>query len=322
MIRNADKFMNSKFIKTPFIAACILGIAVLVLLVWLQWPHPAPEQNGSGIKTNQPIQGNPLFPPEMNAAEFAKSRYVIGDLGGMKVRIPSYFANYVEYEGDPTWGEKRQGPVPVRDFTSKFKSFGFDVRFPDMAGRSTVELWKDQRLRIDAKWEHYYYPEKSPTHWIDVGILSGKSYPGDGFLTRGTKSSLSFDAKAKGYYPALGFKQYEKLPQLQHGLTVYSPPGIDPQTNKPFREDSSARDLYIFRNVNDEVLSHIECTNHIRYSHRQSCRHDISMEPKMHAQVYITYSRAALPHWREIQAKVSELILSFETPTNVVPSTK
>lgn len=315
--------MNIKFYKTPFFAACFAGVAVLVLLVWLQWTRHTPAQTVDANKTNQPQQGNPIFPPEMNAAEFAKTKYVIGDLGGMKVRIPSHFANYVEYEGDPTWGEKRQGVIPVRDFNSKFKSFGFDVRFPDMAGRSSVELWKDQRLRDDAKWEHYYHPEKSPTHWIRVGVTSGKSYPGNGFLDRLTNGTLSFNAKAKeGYFPAMAHQQYEKLPKLEHGLTLYAPPGIDPRTNKPFREDEKAKDVYVYRDANGNVFSYIECQNRLKYSNSRSCQQFISLEKHMKTEVRITYNRAILPHWREIQAKVSELMLSFEVPTSEAPNTK
>ena len=311
------------FVRSPFFAACFTGIAVVSLLVWSKWTRtPSAETVNTNI-TSPSQQGNPLFPPEMNATEFAKSKYVIGDLGGMKVRIPSYFANYVEYEGDPTWGEKRQGSVPVRDFNSKLKSFGFDVRFPDMAGRSSIELWKDQRSRVDAKWEHYYYPEKSPTHWIDVGVASAKSYPVNGFLDRLTNGTLSFNAKAKeGYYPAMAYKQYEKLHKHEYGLTVYAPPGIDPRTNKPFRDDDRAKDVYVFRDANGNVFTYIECQNRLQYSHTRSCQQFISLEKHMKTEVRITYNRAVLPHWREIQAKVSELILSFEVPTDVVPITK
>ena len=315
--------MTIKFVKTPFFAACFAGVVVVVVLVWLQLARSEPKQNLTSNKPNPTQHGNPLFPPEMNAAEFAKSKYVIGDLGGMKVRIPSYFANYVEYEGDPTWGEKRHGSVPVRDFNSKLKSFGFDVRFPDMAGRSSTELWKDQRLRQDAKWEHYYYPEKSSTHWIDVGVASAKSYPVNGFLDRLTNGTLSFNAKAKeGYYPAMAYKQYEKLHKHEYGLTVYAPPGIDPRTNKPFRDDDRAKDVYVFRDANGNVFTYIECQNRLPYSHTRSCTQFVSLEKHMKTEVRIIYNRAVLPHWREIQAKVSELILSFGVPTSEVPNTK
>ena len=52
-----------------------------------------------------------------------------------KVRIPRHYAEYVEYDGDPGFGEKRKGPVPERTFESKLSSFGMDVRFPDMRGK-------------------------------------------------------------------------------------------------------------------------------------------------------------------------------------------
>ena len=59
-------------------------------------------------------EGNPLFPPEMNAARVPRSEFVIGDLGGMPVKIPRYFASYVEYDGDPGFGEKRPSSPPIR----------------------------------------------------------------------------------------------------------------------------------------------------------------------------------------------------------------
>ncbi len=57
---------------------------------------------------------------------------VIGDLGGMPVSIPHHFAHFVEYEGDPRFLEPRKGTPPMRGYQSKLRSFGFEVRFPDM----------------------------------------------------------------------------------------------------------------------------------------------------------------------------------------------
>ncbi|MDR0736333.1 MAG: hypothetical protein LBF51_05810, partial [Zoogloeaceae bacterium] len=51
---------------------------------------------------------NGFQPPEMARAQHTP-RDVIGDLGGMKVRIPRHYAEYVEYDGDPGFGEKRKG---------------------------------------------------------------------------------------------------------------------------------------------------------------------------------------------------------------------
>ncbi len=111
-------------------------------------------------------------PPAMAAARYS-SRAVVGDLGGVAVTIPSHFANFVEYDGDPGWGEKRKGPRPERTHQSKLISFGYYTRFPDMAGESSRELIKDRSS----------YPN-SRTAWISVGITTGSIYPGDGFLDR------------------------------------------------------------------------------------------------------------------------------------------
>ena len=90
-------------------------------------------------QTSGRVLGGPFQPPEMAAAQFA-TRNMVGDLGGVPVAIPRHFANYVEYEGDPGFGEKRIGPRPERTHASKLTSFGFDVRFPDMAGVSRLIL--------------------------------------------------------------------------------------------------------------------------------------------------------------------------------------
>ncbi|BFM04028.1 hypothetical protein Psyaliredsea_26750 [Psychrobacter alimentarius] len=55
----------------------------------------------------------------------------IGDLGGVPVDLPKNFVHLVEYDGDPAWGKKREGPQPTRSYDSKINSFGFDVRYTD-----------------------------------------------------------------------------------------------------------------------------------------------------------------------------------------------
>lgn len=269
-----------------------LSLSVLLLLAgacWLWFIPYAMAQQGA-----IPIQGNPLFPPEMNAVTFAKGD-VIGDLGGVKVCIPAHFANYVEYDGDPGFGEKRQGPVPQRNFQSKLMSFGFEVRFPDMAGRTSPELWKDYRSKL---------PRES--QWMSVGITTGQHYYGDGFLDRFVSSTLNFKSGTR--FPSLAYEQYEKLSETEYGLTVYAPPGIDSKTGKPLREHKSAKDLYVLRNAQGRVLTVIRCDNR---SINPDCSHDFSMEPTMKAAISVRYRRGLLPEWKEIQANVSQIIAGF-----------
>jgi hypothetical protein len=82
----------------------------------------------------------------------------IGDLGGLPVSIPPRIARFVEYEGDPHFLEPRHGPRPVRTFESKLRSFGFEVRFPDMA------------LVHDETPEQKREIHSFNTMWLSVGV--------------------------------------------------------------------------------------------------------------------------------------------------------
>lgn len=234
---------------------------------------------------------NGFQPPEMAAAQFSSSD-VVGDLGGMPVTIPRHFANYVEYDGDPGFGEKRKGPTPERTQQSRLMSFGYDVRLPDMAGMSSAEIWKDrQRYTV------------FDTPWIHVGVQTGEIYPGDGSLDRLT-AALSRPG-------VLSYEKYEVLPQAEYGLTVYAPAGIDPKTDRPYRENRNARDVFIHRVKDGKVDAYISCSN---VPHEAApCQHFFSLGPQVHADISMRYRRGHLSQWREIQTAVTDQLLSFRT---------
>ena len=227
-------------------------------------------------------------PDEMAAAQFATGD-VIGDLGGVSVTIPKHFANYVEYEGDPGWGEKRKGPRPERTHASKMISFGFKVRFPDMAGLSNAALEADRRKQTIYN-----------TKWLDVGINTGRNFPGTGFLDR-----------RAAYITAPGQQfQYEMLPEMQYGMAVYSPAGTDAITGRPNREHQDAKDIFLHRNNIGQIDAYISCSN--RAHGAAPCTHTFSLEPYMRAKVYVHYRRGLLTEWQQIQYSVAQLITSFE----------
>lgn len=298
--------------RSKTILFSLFGLLVLMGCLGLKWMYAFAQLHEA--------QGSPLFPPEMNAARDAKVEFVVGDLGGVPVRIPHYFANYVEYDGDPGFGEKRQGPAPKRTYQSKLASFGFEVRFPDMAGRSSPEMWKDYEKYRDYNWKDYYDPIKSITPWIGVGFDAGSRFPGYGYLDRYVNATLAFNAEREGY-AALSYRNYAKLPKTEHGLTVYAPPGTDPKTNKPYRQDDDAKDLFVHKDKSGKVDTYIECSNRNLNNFKFSpCTQYISMEPRMRAGIYISYTRHYLPHWQQIQRNVSELVWSFKTDTPEAPA--
>ena len=203
---------------------------------------------------------------------------VLADLGGMPVKIPSYFANYVEYNGDPGWGDKRIGPVPARTQASKLVSFGYHTRFPDMAGLSSPELTANKR-----SFSIYN------TMWIRVGIRTGEIFPGTGFLDRLTAALVinSPDTNA-------GIQNYEKLLAKKYGLTVCAPLGMDPKTNQLNRVHLLARDVFVYRGKDGKVDAYIECSN--RPHHGAPCEHDFTLGPYAKAQISVGYRRGMLPH--------------------------
>ncbi len=218
---------------------------------------------------------------------------VRGDLGGVPVAIPHYFAEYVEYDGDPGWGEKRKGPKPVRTQESKIASFGFDVRYPDMVGKDSSENWSDYKNR-----------KIGTTTWIRVGLNSAGMYSGSGSIARLSESSLKSMLDPASHPPYA----YEMLDQKEYDLDVYAPKGFDFKNQKPYREHANADDVFVGSESGD-VVAYIKCSNSPFYS--APCNHKFSLEPNMHADVSIYYRRGLLSDWRKIQDRVTDVVFGF-----------
>ncbi|MDO4768828.1 MAG: hypothetical protein Q4A11_00455, partial [Brachymonas sp.] len=126
-------------------------------------------------------------------------------LGGLKVRIPRHYAEYVEYDDDPSWGEKRKGPAPERTFDSKLRSFGIEARFPDMVGLENDQLRKEYRS----------YNLNPDNPWISFTVISGRSYPS---LGANARNGL---AKGIGEYSEYWWENYKRLSEKLYGLEAY-----------------------------------------------------------------------------------------------------
>ena len=265
--------------------AIALPLGVMAILIFATWFTLRAQAISAAFASG-------FQPPEMAAAQFA-SQDVVGDLGGMTVTIPRHFANYAEYDGDPGFGEKRKEPRPERTHQSRLRSFGFDVRYPDMTGTSNAALW------LERQNASIY-----DTPWISAVVRSGDRYPGDGFLDR------LFDGL---HHPASRppFQYGERLPQTQYGLTVYAPVGIVPQTDRPYREDRHAKDVFVHRGEGGRVDTYIACGNNREGV--ASCSQEFGLEPYANADITVRYRRDLLSEWPQIQTSVTQLILSFKT---------
>ncbi|WP_443115760.1 hypothetical protein [Herbaspirillum seropedicae] len=251
-------------------------------------------------------------PREMVMAQYTP-KDVVGDLGGMKVVIPRGVAELVEYDDDPGWGEKRKGPRPVRTSESKLASFGFYVRYPDMATFADPEMRKDYEKYGTREWA-FNHGIRGGDPWLNPGVLSGTSYPGDGFLDR---RSVELDVPIG----RLSWEKFDKLPQKEHGLTIYRVKGIEADLADPQKElDFSVKDVYVYRNQAGKVTTYIACRPKALYS--SACMHTWSMEDKgVHAKVYVSYGPEKRKNWREIQKMITQVILGFrENPNGDISS--
>jgi len=250
------------------------------------------------------VSAQGFMPPQM-AAAYHTPKDVVGDLGGMPVRIDRHIVRLVEYDGDPGWGEKRQGPPPARTHASRLASFGFYVRYPDMRSLDEPEMRADfERYHPTTASTEYGLKEKNP--WIDGGIQSGSRYPGHGFLDR---QFWGTDRKPVG-------EGYAPEPSPLKGLDLFIASGTNPHSGEPWRYQAGHRDTYVHRDQQGTVTTLIRC-GYLRGTPRPtSCTQDWSMEREgLGMVVSVNYRHGLLPQWQDIQTKVSQFVLDFKDPT-------
>ena len=221
----------------------------------------------------------------------------IGDLGGVPVDMPKNLVHFVAYDGDPTFGNKREHPKPMRTYDSKINSFGFDLRYTDNTMLDTTNKALKSAYRRDNKRNLGDNP------WVSVSVNSGDRVTvpnpthriGYGTLNPSKEAGLAHE--------------YEPLNEIQFGLEVYAPPGIDPATNKPWREDRYAKDVFLRRDKTGQIITHIECSN--RDVPRPPCTHFFDLGPQRNLSIRAHYSRYNLADWQKIENLVRQQLLSF-----------
>ena len=222
---------------------------------------------------------------------------VVGDLGGMKVKIPSHYAEYVEYDGDPGFGEKRKGQRPERTFDSRLRSFGIEARYPDMKGLENDELrahYKENQLR----------PENP---WIRVSINSGQDYPSMGVNANNGQAQKLWQ---KGRF---WWNNFERAPDLDvASLEAYVVAGIDPKSGKLARHSDLTDDIYIYKTAPAHVDTYITCGRTYVEGGISRCTMGFSLEPKAKVYVEVHLYPALLPQWQSIKRAVSDLLCGFE----------
>ncbi|MDP3332489.1 MAG: hypothetical protein Q8Q40_05600 [Methylococcaceae bacterium] len=226
----------------------------------------------------------------------------IGDLGGIPISIPPGIARFVEYQDDPGFMKPRKGPIPVRTLQSKFRSFGFEMRFPDKA------LVRDETPEQAKKIS----PDN--TMWVDVG-LDIKGYNDALALSRQLKgrATRKWPMMNDGLHSKEELKDrhgYRLLPEPLYGLMVYQVYGYE-----NIKHDIDDRNIYYHVNQKGEVDTYIQCSN-VKLL-RAPCDHFFVLPHTEHTIAEVNYRIELLPQWQAIQAAATEVILGFAVNPDV-----
>ncbi|GAB3554083.1 hypothetical protein GCM10027343_41730 [Noviherbaspirillum agri] len=263
--------------------AAVIVIAAIALGVVMAWGEAYSFY--SKAKAAQSLNDSSVFREN-------KNDYVIGELGGVPVRIPRAYAHLVEYDGAPHWLEPRKGRTPQRNFQSKLASFGFDLGFPEVEVR-TIE--NSRQNRDVGKYGQI---------WMSVGVSSNSTYgsDGDNALDNYTKGNI-FAESGPGY-------RYQQMSEQLYDLVGYEPIGADELKRiNGHSPDYNDKNIYIHRGEHGKVDTYIECSNKAHVL--APCTLKFNMLPEMRVRVSILFSKGYLSEWKEIVSSTRNIILSF-----------
>ncbi len=100
---------------------------------------------------------------------------VVGELGGIPVSMPRSFVRFVEYDKSPHFMAKNKEDKPQRTPLSRLRSFGFEVRYPDIDPK-----------QVKTKEEK----NNHTTMWMSVGVTTREYYGSTGDKSLENKKNI------------------------------------------------------------------------------------------------------------------------------------
>lgn len=243
--------------------------------------------------------------PEIPKDKYGRPAYRIGNLGGVPVHLPQG-VDYLEYSDSPGWNPeaiKNYNP-DMRTYDSVIESFGFEFRSTDL----TIYDSRDDELYDVKQYDNKY---KNGGDWIKASVLGGKAYGGVVEALTDTLESATNGFYLEPPYP-VPHRHYERLEKEdKYGLESFINPGIDPDTNKPWREYEYAEDLFVARDEKGLVKTYITCSNRKNIPY-PGCDHLIRFPYHMKIRLQIRYHRKNLKDWKELENNAIKIIESFQ----------
>ena len=234
--------------------------------------------------------------------------YIIGNLGGVPVNLPSSVVSLVEYDDSPGWDPEklRTYNPPTRSYQSVITSFGFyffnsdaqllDNNDPALRERDDKD-WGIDGSTSDKVGVHITFDPQHPPKYKNL----------DSWLARRMDK-----ARIEPPYPNHS-DYFERTAETLYGLEVYINPGIDSKTGKPWREHENAQDLFVGRDSEGHVQTLIECSN--KPIPAPVCVHYLISPYPMQIKIDVDYGRPQLSQWRDIQRNTIQFLINFQANT-------
>ncbi|WP_370388914.1 hypothetical protein [Snodgrassella alvi] len=226
----------------------------------------------------------------------------IGNLGGKPVSIPGgVVSTWVRYVGDPgdfdAIRKARKYKRPPITYQLPIESFGFVYRLTDGA-----VLSRKEQTDID-----YMHDNKTL-------IRIGQPFPwGDTIVYNlyGPEQLKTYDYRFKNIIESTKENwnfEYSKQKNKVFGLTYYQANnGIDPSTNQPWTDNIAGRDLYIYRDANNNIKTLILCDI---VDQVKLCEHDFFISD-FQVKVNMNYNRTYLKLWQQTERNIASILDSW-----------
>ena len=231
--------------------------------------------------------------------------YIIGNLGGVPVNLPSSVVSLVEYDDSPGWDPEklRTYNPPTRSYQSIITSFGFDFFNND------AQLFDRNDPTMCERNKNDWGIDGSKSDRVSVHILFDPQHP---------PKYKNLDHHLAWYMDKMWIEPphpdhssyFEKTTEILYGLEVYINPGIDSKTGKPWREHENAQDLFVGRDSEGHVQTLIECSN--KPIPAPVCVHYLISPYPMQIKIDVDYGRPQLSQWQSIQRNTIQFATGFQ----------
>lgn len=263
------EFKRNFYIRYPktyrMVRSIIIFLLVIDLLLW--W-------NGVGHL----IGSSPVCPG-----------YIVGDMGGMLVKIPRGSIFLVERDRD---AEQLKligdfGPTPKFSEKSKITSFAIYVH------SKTGEIFMQRNSGQKPKNAYKFNDE-----WINVGVSSGIYYPSNHFLNRKVDSAYKHKLPVRMKQDIAGLESYQLWDPKHDGEGyIYTP------------EFLRSKDAFWRKDKFGNVQTYISCGTE---GGSPRCEQLVDLYPKTKTVLDLAYSRHLLHQWQHIEKVSRQAILSME----------